>query len=117
MAKALVNGITIAYEDVGEGEDVLVLVHGHPFNRTMWLPQVDWTGSLNRARARARARARDFEAGLALPGLYHQTEPHPRDSQPARIEDEDEHEDDYGGRPWRVIVPDLRGYGESTVVS
>jgi pimeloyl-ACP methyl ester carboxylesterase len=111
MAKALVNGITIAYEDVGEGEDVLVLVHGHPFNRTMWRPQVDWIGSLN------RARARDFEAGLALPGLYHQTEPHPRDSQPARIEDEDEHEDDYGGRPWRVIVPDLRGYGESTVVS
>src|SRR5258708_15683684 len=107
MAKALVNGITIAYEDVGEGEDVLVLVHGHPFNRTMWRPQVDWIGSLNRAR--------DFEAGLALPGLYHQTEPHPRDSQPARIEDEDE--DDYGGRPWRVIVPDLRGYGESTVVS
>jgi pimeloyl-ACP methyl ester carboxylesterase len=88
MAKALVNGITIAYEDVGEGEDVLVLVHGHPFNRTMWRPQVDWIGNLNRAR--------DFEAGLALPGLYHQTEPHPRDSQPARIEDEVD-EDDYGG--------------------
>ena len=115
MAKALVNGITITYEDVGEGEDVLVLVHGHPFNRTMWRPQVDWIAGLNRPRARAR----DFEAGLALPGRYHQTEPPPQDCQPARIEHEDEDEDehDYGRRPWRVIVPDLRGYGESTVVS
>jgi 3-oxoadipate enol-lactonase len=42
MGQVLVNGITVAYEDVGEREDVLVLVHGHPFNRTMWRPQVEW---------------------------------------------------------------------------
>lgn len=60
MSIATVNGITIGYDDVGAG-DVLVLVHGHPFDRTMWRPQLEQDG-------------------------------------------------------WRVIAPDLRGYGESTVV-
>jgi hypothetical protein len=45
--KLLVKGITIAYDDVGEGENVLVLVHGHPFNRTMWRPQVEWIPDLS----------------------------------------------------------------------
>lgn len=58
------GGIRIAFDDVGEGSDVLLLVHGHPFNRSMWAPQVEAF----------------------------------RDS------------------GWRVIVPDLRGYGESSVV-
>ncbi|MBV9878238.1 MAG: alpha/beta hydrolase [Verrucomicrobia bacterium] len=56
--KTLVNGITIAYEDVGEGDNVLVLVHGHPFNRTMWRPQMGWIEGFHRTRPRARARAR-----------------------------------------------------------
>src|SRR5215831_15976768 len=64
MATALLNGITIGYDDLGEGPNTLLLVHGHPFNRSMWHPQL--------------AIARD--AG------------------------------------WRVVVPDLRGYGETTVV-
>jgi pimeloyl-ACP methyl ester carboxylesterase len=64
MSLIEVNGITVAYEDAGSGGDVLVLVHGHPFNRSMWRPQVD---ALSRAG-------------------------------------------------WRVIAPDLRGYGETTVV-
>ncbi len=64
MSRADVNGITVAYDDAGTGEDVLVLVHGHPFDRTMWRPQVEHVA--------ARGR--------------------------------------------RVIAPDLRGYGETTVV-
>jgi pimeloyl-ACP methyl ester carboxylesterase len=55
----------LAYGDVGSGEP-LVLVHGHPFNRSMWRPQVE-----------------RFASGRA---------------------------------GWRVITPDLRGYGESPVV-
>ncbi|MDN3353718.1 alpha/beta fold hydrolase [Actinomadura sp. DC4] len=57
--------MTLAYDAVGEtGAPVVVLVHGHPFDRSMWRPQV----------------RRLAEAG------------------------------------YRAIAPDLRGYGESTVV-
>ncbi len=62
MAYAQIDGIRIAYDDEGAGP-ALVLVHGHPFNRSMWAPQV-------------AEFARDF----------------------------------------RVVVADLRGYGESDVV-
>jgi len=64
MATAQINGITVAYDDRGSGSDVLLLVHGHPFDRTMW-----------RGQAEAAAAA-----------------------------------------GWRVVVPDLRGYGATTVV-
>lgn len=55
-----VNGSTIGYDDEGSGP-ALVLLHGHPFDRTMWRPQVER----------------------------------------------------FSGEGWRVVVPDLRGYGES----
>ena len=58
------RGVDIAFDDVGAGSSVLLLVHGHPFNRSMWRPQVEAV----------------HDSG------------------------------------WRVIVPDLRGYGDSTVV-
>ncbi|MDQ3577848.1 MAG: alpha/beta hydrolase [Actinomycetota bacterium] len=64
MSLVSLNGVTLGYDDEGSG-DALVLVHGHPFDRSMWRPQV---GTFSR-------------------------------------------------EGWRVIAPDLRGYGESTVVS
>jgi 3-oxoadipate enol-lactonase len=63
MGTVLLNGITVGYDDQGAGEP-LVFIHGHPFDRSMWAPQVDQFSSSGR----------------------------------------------------RVIAPDLRGYGESTVV-
>ena len=64
MPRAFINQIDISYEDIGAGPNALLLVHGHPFNRTMWQPQLEH--------------------------LLH--------------------------RGWRVIAPDLRGYGGSSVV-
>jgi pimeloyl-ACP methyl ester carboxylesterase len=43
MSKAFLNGISIGYDDQGTGE-ALVLVHGHPFNRSMWRPQAERFG-------------------------------------------------------------------------
>ncbi|MDQ8707612.1 alpha/beta fold hydrolase [Streptomyces sp. LHD-70] len=65
MADALISdGVRIAYDAVGPaGAPPVVLIHGHPFDRTQWAPQL-------------AALAMDF----------------------------------------RVIAPDLRGYGASTVV-
>ncbi|MGH4029772.1 alpha/beta fold hydrolase [Actinomycetota bacterium Odt1-20B] len=61
----VVSGVTLRYDDHGPEAGVpVVLVHGHPFNRTLWAPQAE---------------------ALAAAG-------------------------------YRVIVPDLRGYGESEVV-
>ena len=39
MAKTRVNDIEIAYEDVGCGP-AIVLIHGYPFNRSLWADQV-----------------------------------------------------------------------------
>jgi 3-oxoadipate enol-lactonase len=39
MSKTKVNNIELAYDDIGSGPTV-VLVHGYPFNRTMWDEQV-----------------------------------------------------------------------------
>lgn len=41
LPTASVNGVTLAYDDAGDGPATpLVLVHGHPFDRSMWAPQV-----------------------------------------------------------------------------
>jgi pimeloyl-ACP methyl ester carboxylesterase len=105
MANALLNGITIAYDDVGEGDNVLVLVHGHPFNRTMWQPQME---HFFRARARFEGRGADALTGLERFGSEIGIEPATQN-----LEHEDEHD---AKASWRMIVPDLRGYGGSTVV-
>ncbi len=39
MSIASIRGVAIAYEDTGQGSP-LVLVHGHPFDRSMWREQV-----------------------------------------------------------------------------
>jgi pimeloyl-ACP methyl ester carboxylesterase len=65
MGRLTTHDVTLDVDDVGVGDDVVVFVHGHPFNRTMWTPQ--------------------HEAVRAA--------------------------------GWRVVAPDLRGYGASTVTA
>lgn len=68
MATATVNGVRLAYDDEGEGPGTpLVLVHGHPFDRSMWAPQV-------RAAAAAGRRVivpdlRGYGASEVVPGI------------------------------------------------
>jgi pimeloyl-ACP methyl ester carboxylesterase len=64
MSTVSLNDISMGYDDRGAGP-ALVLVHGHPFDRSMWRPQLE----------------RFSRSG------------------------------------WRVIAPDLRGYGETTVIA
>ncbi|MEU9981831.1 alpha/beta fold hydrolase [Streptomyces sp. NPDC050856] len=65
MDHTTVNGVTLRYDDSGPRDGLpVVLLHGHPFNRTLWDPQA-----------------------AALTAAGH-----------------------------RVVVPDLRGYGDSEVV-
>lgn len=63
MAIKEIRGIKMGYEDAGKGEP-LVLIHGHPFDRSMWHEQTSVFSS-----------------------------------------------------KYRIIAPDLRGYGESEVLS
>jgi 3-oxoadipate enol-lactonase len=35
----MVTGVKLAYDDAGRG-DCVILIHGHPFDRTLWRPQV-----------------------------------------------------------------------------
>jgi pimeloyl-ACP methyl ester carboxylesterase len=68
MARIELNGLSMAYDDLGRSsgtqeQGVLLLIHGHPFDRSMW-----------RSQAEAAAAA-----------------------------------------GWRAVVPDLRGYGDTSV--
>ena len=64
MSYVSVNGAAIHYDDLGPPSSLpVVLIHGHPFNRTLWAPQAE---------------------ALVAAG-------------------------------YRVVVPDLRGYGDSDV--
>jgi pimeloyl-ACP methyl ester carboxylesterase len=47
MNKISLNGIELAFEDIGGGPAVL-LIHGHPFDHTMWKAQCEPIASLER---------------------------------------------------------------------
>ena len=37
-----VNGVDLSYSDAGDGQRTVLLIHGHPFNRTMWRSQLEF---------------------------------------------------------------------------
>jgi len=61
MPNVLLNGFDLSYDDVGTGR-ALVLLHGYPFNRSMWGEQIDFL------KSRYRVIVPDLR-GLGLSGL------------------------------------------------
>ena len=63
MSTARIGGITVDYDDIGAGTP-LVLVHGHPFDRSMWRPQTERFGADGwRVIAAGSARVRRQHGG------------------------------------------------------
>ncbi|MFI0257471.1 alpha/beta fold hydrolase [Streptomyces sp. NPDC017056] len=62
------NGITTAYEDTGgTGGETILLVHGHPFDHTLWAPQ---TAALATAGHRVLVPdLRGYGASQVVPGV------------------------------------------------
>jgi pimeloyl-ACP methyl ester carboxylesterase len=105
--RASINAIAIGYDDAGSGENVLVLVHGHPFDRSMWRPQVEKVSRQDAGSDRISRKA-DFAKAMSA-----------KAAKPQRLKRVTRDPVLIGRsvRPgWRVIAPDLRGYGESSVV-
>lgn len=51
MATRTIDGITIGYDDRNPGSshvEPLILVHGHPFDRSLWRPQAEQVGATGR---------------------------------------------------------------------
>jgi pimeloyl-ACP methyl ester carboxylesterase len=42
MSSMPVNDIQVAFSDEGSGTPTVLLIHGHPFNRTLWRPQIEF---------------------------------------------------------------------------
>ena len=40
--KVNVNGITVCYDDLGEGDIPVIFIHGFPFDKSSWQPQLDF---------------------------------------------------------------------------
>ncbi|GLW33275.1 alpha/beta hydrolase [Actinoplanes regularis] len=63
---AEVNGITVSYDDAGSGP-AFVLVHGHPFDRSMWWPQL--TALTAHGYRVITADLRGYGRSTVVPGL------------------------------------------------
>lgn len=37
-----INNFQLSYDDIGEGKTPMILLHGYPFDKSMWQPQVDF---------------------------------------------------------------------------
>lgn len=63
------NSINLSYDDLGEGGIPIIFIHGFPFDRTMWQPQMDFFKSTNRVIAfdiRGFGESKDEESALSI---------------------------------------------------
>lgn len=68
MASLGAGGIRIGYDEVGAGEGTaVVFVHGHPFDRTMWAPQMGVDGPTG-GRRKVAPDLRGYGGTTVVPG-------------------------------------------------
>ena len=46
-----INNLNLSYDDVGEGNIPIILLHGFPFDKSMWAKQLDFFATTNRVIA------------------------------------------------------------------
>lgn len=64
-----VSGFTLSYDDFGTGDVPVIFLHGFPFNRTMWKPQIEFLKSSHRVIApdlRGFGESKDEETPLSI---------------------------------------------------
>lgn len=64
-----INSINLSYDDLGEGAVPIIFIHGFPFDRTMWQPQMDFLKASNRVIAldlRGFGESKDEESDLSI---------------------------------------------------
>lgn len=64
-----INSINLSYDDIGEGGVPIIFIHGFPFDRTMWQPQMDFLKSSNRVIAldlRGFGESKDEDTELSI---------------------------------------------------
>jgi 3-oxoadipate enol-lactonase len=66
-----VNGITMCYDDLGKGDIPIIFIHGFPFDKSSWEPQMDFLKKTNRViaydiRGFGKSKANDEKANIAL---------------------------------------------------
>ncbi|MEV5967104.1 alpha/beta fold hydrolase [Kribbella sp. NPDC051952] len=66
MPTASIGDLTVAYDEAGSGDQALILVHGHPFDRSMWRPQLERFGRPGRRVVTADLRG--YGATSVVPG-------------------------------------------------
>ena len=64
-----VSNFDLSYDDVGEGSIPIILLHGYPFDKTMWQPQLDFLKSSYRlipCDIRGFGKSTDEESSLSI---------------------------------------------------
>jgi 3-oxoadipate enol-lactonase len=72
MSKASVRGVEMAYDDTGGGVPALVLLHGFPFDRSMWRGQAEALGKEFRVVApdlRGLGETPPGDGGVSIEGM------------------------------------------------
>ncbi|MES2654893.1 MAG: alpha/beta hydrolase [Bacteroidota bacterium] len=64
-----VNNFQLSYNDIGEGSTPIIFMHGYPFDKTMWQPQLDFLKSSHRSISfdiRGFGKSTDEESHLSI---------------------------------------------------